>query len=610
VVGTVGATDPDDADTLTYALTDDAGGRFAIDPETGIVSVLDGGLLDHDVADQHAITVKVTDAGGLSSTETFTIAVAAVNAPVIQALDANEVAENAAAGTVIGTVTATDSDPGETLTYALSDDAAGRFAIDPSTGVITVADGTLLDFEAADQHAIEVAVTDGDGLSTTRTFTLAVTDVNEVPAIQDLDADEVDEGAAAGTVIGTVGASDPDAGDTLTYSLTNDAGGRFAIDPNSGEIAVADGALLDFETTGQHSLEVEVTDGEGLSATQTFAITVTNLNETPVIQNLSAGEVLEDAVDGTVVGTVTAIDPDIADTLTYTLSDDAGGRFAIDPDSGVIAVADGALIDHDVASQHSIVVTVTDADGLSADASYLIEVKADNSGNDHLLGDDAANVIDGGPGHDTIEGKGGDDHLTGGDGDDQLEGGSGDDHLEGGDGDDFLFGDAGDDYLIGGAGGDQLFGGLDDDRLDGDAGDDQLFGSGGDDHLEGGDGDDQMFGSIGEDVLVGGHGNDLLSGGMGSDRFVFTSAAEGVDEVIDFGAGDVLAIGGMLQGFAAGDEAAFVKLVDDGTSTTLQVDVDGAANGEAYQSVVVLTGVTGSTLNDLVDAGQLDFWMS
>jgi VCBS repeat-containing protein len=453
-------------------------------------------------------------------------------------------------------------------------------------------------------------VTDGDGLSTTRTFTIAVTGVNEAPAIHDLDGGEVSEGAAAGTVVGMVGASDPDAGDTLDYSLTDDAGGRFAIDPSTGVISVADGAALDFETTGQHSLEVEVTDGGGLSATQTFVIGVTNVNETPVIHDFSGSEVLEGAVDGTVVGTVSATDPDIADTFTYALSDDAGGRFAIDPESGVITVADGSLIDHDVASQHSIVVAVTDVGGLTAEETYLIEVKPDNSGDDLLLGDDAANVIDGGPGDDSIHGGDGDDHLVGGSGSDTLNGDNGNDQLDGGQGSDFLFGNGGDDHLIGGDGDDQLSAGLGDDQLDGDAGDDQLFGTGGNDHLIGGDGDDSLFGSVGADVLVGGRGDDLLSGGMDGDRFVFTNTDEGVDQVIDFDAGDVLAIGGMLEGFAAGDEAAFVKLVDDGTNTTLQVDADGAANGESFQSVAVLAGVKNTTLADLVDAGQLDFWMS
>ena len=93
-------------------------------------------------------------------------------------------------------------------------------------------------------------------------------------------------------------------------------------------------------------------------------------------------------------------------------------------------------------------------------------------------------------------------------------------------------------------------------------------------------------------------------------RRVVRLTAEGVDEIIDFGPGDVLAIGGMLQGFVAGNEAAFVRLVDDGANTTLQVDADGAAGGEAYQSVAVLAGVSDVTLTDLVNGGQLDFWVS
>ena len=45
----------------------------------------------------------------------------------------------------------------------------------------------------------------------------------------------VDENLAAGALVGTVSASDPDAGDSWTYAIT-DASGNFTIDPNSGEI--------------------------------------------------------------------------------------------------------------------------------------------------------------------------------------------------------------------------------------------------------------------------------------------------------------------------------------------------------------------------------------
>jgi Ca2+-binding RTX toxin-like protein len=115
---------------------------------------------------------------------------------------------------------------------------------------------------------------------------------------------------------------------------------------------------------------------------------------------------------------------------------------------------------------------------------------------------------------------------------------------------------------------------------------------------------------VGNDVLAGGAGDDTLFGEAGADRFVFASPDHGVDQIIDFGAGDVLAIGDMLVGFAEGDEAAFVRLDDDGTDTTVQVDIDGAANGEAYESIAVLDGVSGVSLDDLVSAGQIDFWMS
>jgi VCBS repeat-containing protein len=610
VVGTAGAADPDDGDTLTYSLSDDAGGRFAIDPNTGVVTVAEGAVLDHESAAQHDITVQVTDAGGLSDSRTFTVAVADINeAPAVIALDPGAVAENAAAGTVVGTVSAGDPDNGDTLTYSLSDDAGGRFAIDPDTGVVTVADGSLLDHESAAQHDIAVQVTDAGGLSDSRTFAVAVADVNEAPTVLELDSGTVAENAATGTVVGTVAAADPDDGDTLTYALSDDAGGRFAIDPNTGVVTVADGSLLDHESATQHDIGVTVTDAGGLSASQTFTIAVANVNEQPVLQTLSASDVIEGAANGTVVGTVSALEPDMGDTLTYALTDDAGGRFAIDPSTGVVTVADGTLLDYESAAQHSITVAVTDAGGLSDSATYVIELQQDYSGDNELFGGAGADVIDGGPGNDSVFGEAGNDHLLGSSGEDSLHGGGGNDLLEGGDDNDFLFGDGEDDQLFGGMGDDQLFGGMGNDLLDGSAGSDELFGGSGDDVMSGGEGNDSLFASLGNDVLAGSAGDDVLSGGEGGDRFVFTSP-DGVDEILDFETGDVLAIGELLVGFAEGDEAAFVRLVDDGANntTTVQVNADGV--GEDYQSIAVLDEVSGIELADLVSAGQIDFWMS
>ncbi len=106
-------------------------------------------------------------------------------------------------------------------------------------------------------------------------------------------------------------------------------------------------------------------------------------NQAPVIVELSANAVVENAAEGTVVGTVSATDPDAGDALTYALVDDAGGRFTIDPASGAIMVADGSLLDYETADQHSVVVQVTDAHGLSATATFSIAVQFDNSGERH-----------------------------------------------------------------------------------------------------------------------------------------------------------------------------------------------------------------------------------
>ena len=81
-------------------------------------------------------------------------------------------------------------------------------------------------------------------------------------------------------------------------------------------------------------------------------------------------------------------------------------------------------------------------------------------------------------------------------------------------------------------------------------------------------------------------------------------AIDGIDVITDFGSGDVLAIGNLLTGFSAGQEAAFVRLVGEGANTPVHVDTDGAANGSAFTSVAVLNGVTGTTLS------QVDFWLS
>ena len=391
VVGTVTGTDPDSGDTKTYSLTDTAGGRFAINSSTGQITVADGTLLNYESAANHTVTVRVTDSGGSSYDEAFTIRLTNVNeAPTDLALSANSVAENAATGTVVGTLTTTDADAGDTKTYSLTDSAGGRFAINSTTGVITVADGSLLNYEQAASHPVTVQVTDAAGLTYNETFTINLSNVNEGPAAIGLTGNTVAENATNGTLVGTASTADPDAGDTPTYQLTDNAGGRFTINSATGQITVADGSMLNYEAATSHSITVRTTDAGGLTHDQAFTINLTNVNEGPTDLSLSANSVAENALSGTVVGTITGTDPDAGDTKTYSLTDSAGGRFAINSSTGQITVADGSLLNYEQAASHPVTVQVTDAAGLTYNETFTINL---TNVNEAPTGADAAVTI-------------------------------------------------------------------------------------------------------------------------------------------------------------------------------------------------------------------------
>ncbi len=282
VVGiTASAADGDAGDTVTYSLTDDADGLFAIDETTGVVMV--AGALDHETAASHQIEVQAKSSDGSTSTQAFTIQVKDVDEFDVTAVTDSDgasdaVNENVAIGTVVGiTATASDPDGSDTVSYSLTDDADGLFAIDATTGVVTVVGA--LDHEAAASHQIEVEAQSSDGSTSTQVFSIQVKDVDEfdVTAISDIDgtADAVNENVAIGTAVGiTASAADGDAGDTVTYSLTDDAGGLFAIDGTTGVVTVA--GALDHEAAASHQIEVQAKSSDGSTSTERFTISVTN----------------------------------------------------------------------------------------------------------------------------------------------------------------------------------------------------------------------------------------------------------------------------------------------------------------------------------------------
>ncbi|MCP3854189.1 MAG: cadherin repeat domain-containing protein, partial [Actinomycetia bacterium] len=326
----------------------------------------------YETATSHSVTVLATSSDTSTSSQAFTINVTDINEDVVGPVTdsnvaANTVAEDAINGTVVGiTALATDPDGTDTVTYSLSDDAGGLFTIDTNTGIITVAN--TLDYETATSHSVTVLATSSDTSTSSQAYIINVTDINEdvVGPVTDSNvaANTVAEDAINGTVVGiTALATDPDGTATVTYSLSDDAGGLFTIDTNTGIITVAN--ALDYETATNHSVTVLATSSDTSTSSQAFTINVTDINEDvvgPVTDsNVAANSVAEDAVNGTVVGiTALATDPDGTDTVTYSLSDDAGGLFTIDTNTGIITVANA--LDYETATSHSVTVLATSSD--------------------------------------------------------------------------------------------------------------------------------------------------------------------------------------------------------------------------------------------------------
>ena len=271
VVATLSAMDPNSGESFTYSLAPDASDRFEIIGNE--IRVKAGATLDYEAATSHDLIVTVTDAGGLTHTETVTIAVTNQNeAPTDITMAGGTVQENAPAGTVVATLGAVDPDAGGTFTYSLAADPSGQFEIVGNE--VRVKAGAALDYEAATSHNVVVTVTDAGGLTHTETVTIAVTNQNEAPTDITMAGGTVQENAPAGTVVATLGAVDPDAGGSFTYSLAADPSGQFEIVGN--EVRVKAGATLDYEAATSHNVAVTVTDAGGLTHTETVTIAVTN----------------------------------------------------------------------------------------------------------------------------------------------------------------------------------------------------------------------------------------------------------------------------------------------------------------------------------------------
>jgi len=298
-------------------------------------------------------------------------------------LDNSMVDENSGEGTLIGNLTAADDDVNDSWTFSLSNDVGGRFEIVGNR--LQVKEDAVLDHEANDSLDVEIQVTDSEGntlVGGPKTFAIAINDLNEAPTDASLTSNTVPENSPEGTVVGTLLVTDQDAIESQSWTLVDDAGGRFEL-TDGNKITVAENANLEYEVFGGdpvvrqnvHTIKVNVTDKGGLAlGVKELTITVTDETpEAPDSISLAGNNVLEGAANGLIIGSLSATDDDAGDTFTFTLDDDAGGRFDIDGTN--LVVLDGSLLEFELAQSHTITVRATSSpDNLFSTREFTINV--------------------------------------------------------------------------------------------------------------------------------------------------------------------------------------------------------------------------------------------
>ncbi len=370
----MGATDGDSGDTLTYGIkSGNDGGSFTIDTTDGQLKSKAGITYNYE-GSKNSYTVIVTvhdgkDAAGGNSTAvddeiTVTISLTNVNeTPMLTSPPTSKsVPENT---TAVHSYAATDPDADTVFSWSLGGADAGDFSISTS-GVLTFSSPP--DFEnptdsmngGSNLYIVTVRATDNgtppanDG----HTLRLTVTDVNETPEITSGPATiSKDENTPTTEIIATYVATDPEAmtgtmTGTMTWDLQGNDAGEFTIMSTiNGTATLHFSNVPNYEIpadTGPdnvYDVTVRVRDNAStrLQDTQMVAVTVNDVNETPVISGGATPSFAEiefdvdsmtlTVADLTVSGSFTFYDDD-GDDVTWSVSGDDGNHFDITKNTG------------------------------------------------------------------------------------------------------------------------------------------------------------------------------------------------------------------------------------------------------------------------------------
>jgi hypothetical protein len=531
VVGTVTATDPDlPGGTLTFSITGNGAddGNFSITSD-GVLSFLAGPDFENptDIGgtagdNVYEVEVQVQDAAGETAKAIVTVIVDPLNdnAPVFTSAATIDVAENT---TAVQTIAATDDDlPAQTVTYSITgagaDDALFQIVGGNQLEFISAPDfENPTDSDTDNVYEVEVEASDQNGQTATQTVFVTVAKVALAPLTDVDDAvNAVAEGALNGAPIGITARTTSSLGLLLTYHLTDDANGRFGIDPSTGVVSVANGKLLDGPAT--HDIRIEARDTSGETSAADFTVTVNNV--APVIGFVTSDATLDNRAEPgetvTVVGTF--VDPGTPDTFSAVIDwgDGSTSAGSIDPDAGTFT----GQHTYGNGGTFTISVTLADDDNDQASAATTATVVGSGVTEERVLqvfGSDAADFIalrvqrDGSIRLLQRTASSGWSTQTYDPGTvDSID-------VAAGSGDDLVFVSRSLDLPV---------------ILRGEAGDDFLRGGNQTILILGGDGNDLLMGGRGRDVLIGGSGRDLLLGFGGQDLLIGGATENGDDELI------------------------------------------------------------------------------
>ena len=392
-VGNVEASDPED-DPITYTLEEgDDSGKFTLTSE-GALSFKDAPNYespgDSDGDNQYILSITTSD-GTLSETSDVTITVTdADDGPEV----ANEIAE------VIVNEDAPDSTIDISNVFSDEDDDAITTTVsaNSNTSLITAtADGNSLTLDfLSDKYGSATITLQGEsnGKTTTESFGINVTSVNDPPYITTADTVSAAENQISVT---TLTASDPDPETTdFSYSLL---GG----DDESKFSLTTDGVLTfneaknkespdDNNGDGTYLVEVQVEDDASSTGSKTVAVTLTSVNEAPSNITLSSRVVNDNSTSGTPVGRLNVSDVDVGDSHSFSFVTGDGstdnGNFTLSVDSLKAATT----MDAETKKTHAIRIKVADSGSLSYEKTFTVIVKGLNDNIPVVTGDQSFSV--------------------------------------------------------------------------------------------------------------------------------------------------------------------------------------------------------------------------